>query len=137
MSEELIKRLHLAANGASFDGRAGDAFLMREAAHALSRPAPVQAPEEWVAVPMMPTETMMDAAADTCSWFAVGSKAECDAQLLELWATMLAAAPSTPAAPSVDAEKVMALVKMHAEAGDPNTAQRIHAQIRSLLTPVL
>ena len=178
MSEELIKRLHLAANGASFDGRAGDAFLMREAAHALSRPAPVQVPSGWRLVPVEPTQRMLDSvhgmslgeyahmlaaapsapaasesgAREECRLCGGDGKAAYGNPCIRCGGTGLAD-EREPAAPAVDAEKVIALVEEYGDlmcgvgmnSGQPwarkhtaecrKEADTLLAQIRALLTP--
>lgn len=121
MSEELIKRLREEAETIhglmSFTGVYA---ALNEAADALSRPAPVQVPDGRYEILAQLAYVMFDGGFTT--------------EEREKWMQQFRELLAAPAAPAVDAEKVMALVKMHAEAGDPNTAQRIHAQIRSLLS---
>lgn len=160
MSEELIKRLRTVARD---EERAwGDedevVILLREAADALSRPAPVQVPEGVALVSRDEAIRVLEGVANivhVCwsEWGAAGSWSDYDQSVMDgmhaLQAT-LAAAPSAPAAPAVDAEKIMALVEefgnlrydaaWDSQAGryklakdSSAKADELHAQIRALL----
>jgi len=132
MSEELIKRLREEAETIhglmSFTGVYA---ALLDAAKALeSRPAPVQVPSGWKLVPVEPTPAMLEAM-QSSGW------------LPTCYSAMLAAAPSAPAAPSVDAEKVMRRIDSIITDCDMSEGRQTGGylsagdlrQIRALLTP--
>lgn len=109
MHEELIKRLYDAARDAAMFCERRYATLLREAADALSRPAPaVQVPDGWMLVPVEPTLWMQQAALSASRANVACGMSRMLTDGCELWAagevykTMLAAAPSAPAVPVGD-----------------------------------
>lgn len=164
MSEELVSRLEQQAAIYAAEGYLQAAVLLREAADALSRPAPapVQVPSGWKLVPVEPTQEMLMAAVpfpehlrlhhpDDATWESRMQAATAADQMVaaQTYGKMLSAAPSAPASPSVDAEKVIGLVEEYgrdcyksgasqwpAESREyDRCADDTLAQIRALLTP--